>query len=61
MLTKVKNATLQFQQTMLCQNYPLQQNQLTGKKTGLHYPTLPKLQRDHSPTTCRNGKNTEIQ
>ncbi|QWK98256.1 hypothetical protein JV213_06350, partial [Plesiomonas shigelloides] len=51
----------QLQQTMLCQNYPLQQNQLTRKKTGLHSPTPPKLQRAHSPTMVKNGNNAEIQ
>ncbi|KAB7689055.1 hypothetical protein [Plesiomonas shigelloides] len=56
-----KNTIYQLQQVMLCQNYRLQQNQLTGKKTGLHSPTLAKLQRAHSPTMLKNGKNAEVQ
>ena len=56
-----KNTISQLQQAMLCQNYLLQQNQLTGKKTGLHSPTLAKLQHSHSPAMLKNGKNAEVQ
>ena len=56
-----KNTIYQLQQAMLCQNYPMQQNPLTGKKTGLKSPTLVKLQRSHSPTMLKNGKNAEVE
>ena len=55
-----KNTIFQLHQVMLYQNYRLQQNQLTGKKTGLHSPTPPKLQRAHTPTMLKNGKNAEV-
>ena len=53
-----KDTIYQLQQAMLCHNYPLHQNQLTGKKAGLHSPIPLKLQRAHSPTMFKNGKNT---
>ena len=53
-----KNTISQLQQAMLYQNYPLQQNQPTGKKTGLHSTIPLKLQRAHSPTMFKNGMNT---